>query len=493
MVARVSNWRLLFIAFFLSCYISSATDIGDISEEVKLPNTISASSIKSDIEEGNPINLDNITIIGDLNLTDLKAPVSQMIKITNSRFEGFTNFEGVIFNDQVDLRGSSFEKQASFAKAGFRGDAKLSGVNFRAQADFGDSIFGQMASLISTHFSDDCSFSNTQFEGDAAFLQSIFDKDVDFNFAQFSRLASFWNVDFNNVSFLETQFGGHTTFLNARFHGNATFAATRFNSDVVFRSAQFLKGSTFGLASFAGFADFANVQFYETAFYAVSRFSDNAYFVGAIFDKDLILEGARLYSMELDNITFGKATKINLNGTDYIKFTAHWNAIENNIYFNGAAYLALVKNYKNLNWFEDADDCYFQYRKISQEQEPWGWAKIGDIIAWLSCGYGVRVSYTALWCIITILVFGLILWAGNGMRRFEYTGLEIPGDDSAVKRQRVSFVDALYFSVAMFTTSQAPVNNYPVGFYRHLAMLEGILGWFFLGLFVVVLSGVLIR
>jgi hypothetical protein len=32
-----------------------------------------------------------------------------------------------------------------------------------------------------------------------------------------------------------------------------------------------------------------------------------------------------------------------------------------------------------------------------------------------------------------------------------------------------------------------------VGFYRHLAMEEGILGWFLLGLFVVVLSGVLIR
>ena len=45
----------------------------------------------------------------------------------------------------------------------------------------------------------------------------------------------------------------------------------------------------------------------------------------------------------------------------------------------------------------------------------------------------------------------------------------------------------------MFTTSQAPVNTYPVGVYKHLAMAEGILGWFFLGLFVVVLSGMLIR
>jgi hypothetical protein len=115
------------------------------------------------------------------------------------------------------------------------------------------------------------------------------------------------------------------------------------------------------------------------------------------------------------------------------------------------------------------------------------------MISWLSCGYGVRVSYTVFWCIFTILFFGVVLWAGNGMRRFEHTGLEIPGNSDNIQSQRVSLVDALYFSVAMFTTSQAPVNNYPVGFYRHLAMIEGILGWFFLGLFVVVLSGLLIR
>ncbi len=88
------------------------------------------------------------------------------------------------------------------------------------------------------------------------------------------------------------------------------------------------------------------------------------------------------------------------------------------------------------------------------------------------------------------------------MRRFELSGKEVPSEGKHEKNamhetnaviDRTSLVDAVYFSTAMFTTSQAPYYNYPIGFYRHLAMFEGVLGWFFLGLFVVVLSGVLIR
>ena len=51
----------------------------------------------------------------------------------------------------------------------------------------------------------------------------------------------------------------------------------------------------------------------------------------------------------------------------------------------------------------------------------------------------------------------------------------------------------MYFSVAQFNSAQGPVNRYPVGFYRHLAMIEIIMGWFFMMLFVVILVGILIR
>ncbi|MDD1742833.1 MAG: hypothetical protein LUQ47_05810, partial [Methanotrichaceae archaeon] len=240
------------------------------------------------------------------------------------------------------------------------------------------------------------------------------------------------------------------------------------------------------------FSDFADVDFHGLASFLVTRFSDNAHFVGANFFKNFTLEGARIYSMQLDNSSFSEDSKINLKDADFTRFVARWNDIKDHLQFDGAAYLALVKNYKNLEWFDDADAAYYEYRKISMEQRPVGWEKLIDIVAWLSSGFGVRVSYVAFWCIFTIILFGLVFWIGNGMKHFEIIGLELPGNAN-IGDQHVSLTDAMYFSTAMFTTSQAPVNNYPIGFYRHLAMIEGILGWFFLGLFVVVLSSLLIR
>lgn len=455
--------------------------------------SVGAQDILSEIRSGQPLHYDNVTISGSLDLTRLAEPVRQPVTITNSRFTGPLSFSGVTFNEHLDLRGTTFQGNANFAKARFLQDAKFAGSSFLGQADFGDAVFSGLASFTNARFLNDSSFGSVMFEGDAIFMASNFARDVDYNFAQFRRLGYFERAHFENVSFLETQFGGHVTFLGALFQGNATFAATRFGSDVVFRGAQFLKGNTFGLANFGGFSDFAGVLFREAAFFGVTRFSDNAYFVNARFDKGLILEDARLYSMQLDNASFGRDATINLNGADFTKFVVRWAAIKDRMVYNGAAYLALVKNYKNLEWFDDADDCYYQYRRIGQDLEPWGWAKISDIVSWVSCGYGVRVSYTAACCLLTILLFGVIFWAGKGMNKFEIEGIELPGNLGLRPSKRVSLTDALYFSIAMFTTSQAPVNTYPVGFYRHLAMLEGILGWFFLGLFVVVLSGVLIR
>ena len=439
------------------------------------------------------MNYDNITITGPLDLTRLTGPVRQSVKITNSLFQGPLNFDAVSFDGALDLRGCVFQENASFAKSSFLGDVSLSGALFRGQADFQNSHFGGQATFISALFLNDTSFGNAQFEGDAVFLSSGFARDVDYNFAQFFRIGSFGDTVFENVSFLETQFGGHTSFLDAQFLGNATFAATNFASDVVFRDARFQRGSTFGLSSFGGLADFAGVDFKETAYFGGVKFADLAYFVSARFDKDLILEESRLYSMQLDNVTFAEGSTINLNNADFTRFVVHWAIIKDRLDYNGAAYLALVRNYKSLEWFDDADECYYQYRRIGQDGAPWGWSKFSDIISWLSCGYGVRVSYTAFWCLFTILFFGVMFWAGKGMSKFEIECLELPGDQKLKPSERVSFTDALYFSIAMFTTSQAPVNTYPVGVYKHLAMAEGILGWFFLGLFVVVLSAVLIR
>jgi len=455
--------------------------------------TVAAEDIVSQLISGEPVIYDNITITGSLELAELQGSLPQPVRITNSIFLGPVRFAGASFDEPLDLQGSVFRDDVDFAGCRFLGGARFSGVAFQGQADLRNTYFGGQTSFLSAQFYEDASLGNSQFLGDAIFLNSSFARDVDFDFAQFQRLASFADARFVNVSFLETQFGGHTTFLDAQFQGNSAFAATRFAGSVVFRGARFFLGSTFGLSSFGGLADFTNVYFNRTAYFGGVKFTDLAYFINARFDRDLNMEDSRLYNMRLDNVSFQESSEINLNNSDFTKLEVRWGVIKERLVYNGAAYLALVKNYKSLEWFEDADDCYYQYRRIGQEQAPWGWGKISDLISWLSCGYGVRVSYTAFWCLFTILFFGVVFWAGKGMNKFEIEGMELPGDPRLKPTSRVSFTDALYFSIAMFTTSQAPVNTYPVGVYRHLAMAEGILGWFFLGLFVVVLSGVLIR
>ena len=492
--------RSLAIASLLLLVVISAEalaqqDSGNLTKGNAAPQkTIEASEIISKINSDQPVSYDNIVLLGYLDLSNLDGPISQPFKITNSTIVQPANFEEVIFLDLLDLRGTTFKNQTNFARTVFQGDTAFGGTTFSGDTDFRFAQFSRSVLFSKARFEGLVSFSNAQFDGNANFEGSAFEDDAKFDLVRFSRPVTFMGATFSkDLSFTNSLLTSTSVFMNANFKDNASFAGTRFASDVIFRSSRFSKNSIFGLTTFGGFSDFANVDFQEDAFFAVAKFLDLAHFLNVKFNKDLILENARIYSMELDDVSFSKDSKVNLNEADFTRLVVPWSVIKDRLVFNGTAYLGLVKNYKNLEWYDDADDSYYQYRQISQANEPWGWSKIIDIISWLSAGYGVRVSYTIFWCFFTILFFGLIFWAGNGMRRFEFVGVEVPSNLKNIQGQRVSLVDALYFSVAMFTTSQSPVNNYPVGVYRHLAMIEGILGWFFLGLFVVVLSGLLIR
>jgi hypothetical protein len=484
---------------------------GEVSQA---SDAIQAEEIMKKVQAGMPVDYDSVSIAGYLNLSGLRNEIIAPFSIRNSTFLNAVNIDGAVFREIVNLRGSNFKGNLSFGKAQLlseadfseskmEGESDFQGAEFQEKANFFNSSFLNESSFADSIFSKDVNFANTffngtgfensHFEGNALFIGSNFSGNTAFDFARFSGLATFNDALFRrDASFTNTWFDGQAIFKGSNFMGNTSFAAARFAREVIFRSSIFQGNTTFGLAEFSGFSDFADVDFHGLASFLVARFSDNAHFVGAKFFKNFILEGARIYSLQLDNANFSDDSKIYLKDADFTRFVVHWNEIKNHLQFNGAAYLALVKNYKNLEWFDDADNAYYEYRKISMKQQSMGWQKLIDIIAWLSSGFGVRVSYVAFWCIFTIILFGLVFFAGNGMRHFEIIGLELPCNAS-IEDQHVSLIDAMYFSTAMFTTSQAPVNTYPIGFYRHLAMIEGILGWFFLGLFVVVLSSLLIR
>jgi hypothetical protein len=462
---------------------------------------IQASVILDYMRAGQAVDYDGVIIEGDLNVGKRDLEVSSPVRIVNSTFRGDVFLGKAAFEKAVDMRGSTFEGNVSFTDAWFMEDASFVRSSFKRTADFRVTKIDGLAAFTGARFSEDASFTYAQVGKVASFMGAIFENDTDFNNVQFGGEATFMRSRFSKeVYFQYSKFMGVANFVGAFFGGNATFVGVRFDSDVIFRSSQFEKDAFFGLANFMGFSDFSGTRFQGLAVFAVTKFNDNARFVDASFAKQMILESARIYSIQLENTTFGPGAKISLRDADFTRLTAKWSTISGKLLYDPAAYLALVKNYQNLEWRDDANDCYYSFRRISQSQEGWGIEKVIDVVAWLSCGYGVKPLYTVIWSVTIIVIFGLVYWLGGGLKKgsFEeaeefYVRMSSQKRTSDMETHpRILFADAIHYSSMMFT-SQSPSNMYSIGVYRHVAMIEGLIGWFLMGLFVVVLSGLLIR
>ncbi len=160
-----------------------------------------------------------------------------------------------------------------------------------------------------------------------------------------------------------------------------------------------------------------------------------------------------------------------------------WSTLKDALVFDGPTYIKLIKNFREMEQFEDADAAYYQYRRLSQANKNGSLSKSEDVVAWLTCGYGVKPEYPLIWGVGIILGSAFIYWLGSGIRRLK----ESDGDDS-----RVSFWDAFYFSMVTFTTVGYG-DWYPVGRYRIVVIIEGLIGWLLLALFLVTLANVMIR
>jgi hypothetical protein len=143
--------------------------------------------------------------------------------------------------------------------------------------------------------------------------------------ASFNGFANFASVDFND----------YTNFGNTDFNGTAYFIDTGFNI-TDFSRAQFNKEAHFENAQFAGMASFDNV----------------------LFKEDVLFENANFMS------------KLSLTRARYNKLFIRMYNITGGLAYDDAAYMSLMKNFKDFGYYEDYDSCYFQYRKAHREV-PW--------------------------------------------------------------------------------------------------------------------------
>jgi uncharacterized protein YjbI with pentapeptide repeats len=470
---------------------------------------VQAEEVLSLLKEGRPVYFEGVIITGNLDLEELeKRPVRSPFVIINSTLQN-ASFEGVTFEDDAVLWGSHFGnasfKGAVFSRADFSdasfGNSNFMGAVFSSPASFDGAVFQDDVSFVDSRFMKDASFMEARFFGDVDFNYSIFSYYTYFSGAQFSGDAAFSDVLFQGVldaylavfnssaNFFGSDFGGAAGFSDALFRGTAGFGLTRFSGLTSFDNATFEGEANFNLARFGDAAYFSGARFYGKALFGLAKFEDIASLQKVSFEDDLNFNAADISTMLLEKAAFGKDCRILLNDTDFARLKAPWGEIKDHVVYNPGAFLALADNYHGLGWSRDEDDCYYDYRRINQAERDWGWMKLTDTIAWLSCGYGVRPGYAVIWSLVTIAVFALIFWTGDGIRR---SSRPFQGAEPDPVPERATFRNALFFSTMIFL-SQGPIDFLPVGRHRYNVIIEGILGWLLLALFLVTLGRVMIR
>ena len=471
---------------------------------------VPAQEILAKIVNKEPVYYDNIRVLGDLDLQSLPdARVADSFALTNSTLIN-ASFDGVTFEKDAVFWGTTFGN-ASFDHASFIGQADFANTSL-SNASFTAASFDEPAVFDGAFFRNNVSFEDAVFAKDAFFYEANFMANANFNYSDFASYSYFASARFlGDALFSDVDFSGPMDFSAASFAGRTNFFQSRMSS-AGFSDAVFFGPVQFGLASFSGLSSFGGAVFAKEANFNLARFSDAAYFSGAEFrglalfgltkfqdiaslhsanfSGDLNFKGGSISTMLLEKAKFGKNSRIILNDTDFARFKAHWNEIEKHVVWDPGAYLALINNYHGLGWSADEDDCYYKYRSLNQASKNWGWSKAIDLLAWLSCGYGVRPGYAVAWSLLTILAFALAFWRGDGIRR-SAKPLNEPAEVDSVP-EHVTLRNALFFSTMVFL-SQGPIDFLPVGKNRYYVILEGILGWLLLALFLVTLGRVMIR
>lgn len=391
-----------------------------------LPVVVQARDVQDSIDKGNPIKYDNHIIEGDLNLSGLD--ISRDVHFNNSIFQG-----------SVDFTSDKFKKDAYFI-----------GAQFKKKARFDKTQFDKIAVFWFSKFIGEAAFSKCRFIDAVSFHNSTFAQDVRFFGARFDNGAWFW----------ESIFEGNSRFDNTIFKDQANFMGTQFKEYSSFDGSQFNDNATFNGALFE-----KSASFYDALFEGPVSFN------GANFD-----EGANFRNVEF------KGT-LDITKLKFVQLFINWDSMKGNrLICNGPVYLDLIKNFKNLEQFVDADNCYYQYRDQKRASIADWSLKIIDYLAWFSCGYGVKPEYTLGCMMVFISIFGLTFWTKRGLRKQNADPIIGPN---------ISIKDAFYFSAMTFFSGNTDLL--PVREYKYIAALEKITGWLFMALFLVTLNHVMIR
>jgi uncharacterized protein YjbI with pentapeptide repeats len=320
-------------------------------------------------------------------------------------------------------------------------------------------------------------------------------------------------------------------FMNAKFHGVSNFSNSKF-IEVDFRDTMFYDKTMFCYSEFKETANFSGATFDRNANFYRSSFCGKAIFTGAIFERDvnwrkskfnweILLIDTKINSMQFEKAFFNDQAKIFLNGSHFSFLIIPWNIINKILFKNtemDATYLSLIKSYKELGWWNDADECSFQYniyknksklvkKLISIQPPPYldyflntiknsrlikttffkiddDWSllqnikrkqlkanspRFTDIASWL-CGYGIRIEYLIWSTLLIILISGLFF--------------------NFINHPSESMIDSMMNSSLLFLSGTVGNLSPP---YNYVVAFESLFRSLILSIFIVILTRKMFR
>ncbi len=556
---------LLTFLFFLVSISAQATEYREVDKEVN------ASDILKHTEMGEDINLDNCNVVGELNASKIKTvpnPLYYRLLQAGVSNDSITNWGcnenlhiiesnltiiNTTFQNKVDLSNTLFQNSVDFERAAFNGSVDFSWTTFNGSANFKGSTLNNSADFKYVRFKNSSNFKGSTFNSDADFQSAVFYDFADFTSATFNNSADFFWANFyglaefafvyinNNSNFNDATFNNDADFQSATFNNDADFMGSNFNNGADFQSATFNNSARFVGAAFKKDSGFMGSYFNNGADFSMAIFYYPIYFMGSNFNND-----ANFYLTNFSNTSnFKLATFDNLadfssamfyNSTDFSSLTLSSSAdfklpstYENIVITDGKTCEIFRKLFNEKSLYEDADRIYYNFRKITMDEEDISLSKLIDFISWVTCGFGTKLEYT-FGCIIAIIIFFAFLYKNPGLSllywiialQFVDAKIKILKPDEYKSRYKESGTtelslklywgspgiyklaekveneklpsdwDLLYYSINTFTRLGSS-NWYSKDSFRKIETLESVLGWVMLAIFLATLMHLLIR
>ncbi len=345
---------------------------------------VQASEILANIQKGEPVEYDHIVVKGKLNLSQLRleqANVTSPIRINDSTFSDLVILPIAVQEAEDSEKNNMKIVKASEILAKIQKGEPIKCDHIVVKEDLDLS----QLRLKQANIASSIRITNSMFDGLVSFRGSTFNRSTDFS---------------------GSRFGGYTEFINSTFIMDVIFDGSTFNEDAYFEGSTFNEDAYFEGSAFNSNAYFKESVFNEDAYFEGSAFNRNAYFKESVFNGDVSFNGATFNG----DVSFNEAT---FNGDDYFEGSAFrgyffgWTDVKNSLIFDEPTYLGLIKNFKDHGRFDDADDCYNEYRwgKMARSK---GFGFFWDVLSWITCGYGIRWMNTIGLAILIMFIFGLM-------------------------------------------------------------------------------------